>query len=62
MADIAHDQEILQEITCEGFDKYRSLDPLTAFGRKSKSLDGAFEVLRTLEELHLDIEHFKAHR
>lgn len=55
------DQEILHSIPYNEFTKDRSLGALTAFGRSSRSLAGAVETLRTLEELHLDLEHFKSH-
>jgi hypothetical protein len=62
LEELRHDQEIFQGIPYNKFTKDRSLGALTAFGRSSRSLAGAAETLRTLEDLHLDLEYFKSHR
>lgn len=62
MNDLTHDQILLGDIPYREFQKDRSLGALVAFGNNSRSLAQSKETLRTLDELHLDLEHFKAHR
>jgi hypothetical protein len=49
-------------MSLEEFRESRSLGPLMAFARNSQLVLDAPETLHTLQELELDLEHFKVRR